>query len=376
MGGTQFSTGIVREKPRELNIAEGVCCGEAVGNVRLFAGCRGKTGETYVIWRICRSPLNFDVKYFGDRMPPIQESLLIADEFTCRGNQYTSMATQPAFLRKSHVINVASVPHRSPFRYPGGKTWLVPRIRQWLKSLKPRPQELAEPFAGGAIVGLTSLFEGLADRLVLVEKDQDVSSVWDVLINGEARKLGDAIVNFDFSADAVREVLASNPTTVFDRAFVTILRNRVQRGGILAAGASLIKKGENGKGMASRWYPVTLRNRIEAIFRTRRNMSFILGDGIEFIRYNSHRSETAFFIDPPYTVAGRRLYTHSDIDHEALFDLASRIRGDFLMTYDNAEEIRRLAAKFGFQTELVAMKNTHHEIMNELLVGRNLDWLR
>lgn len=24
------------------------------------------------------------------------------------------------------VVNVASVPQRSPFRYPGGKTWLVP----------------------------------------------------------------------------------------------------------------------------------------------------------------------------------------------------------------------------------------------------------
>ncbi len=34
-----------------------------------------------------------------------------------------------------HIVNVASVPQRSPFRYPGGKTWLVPRIRQWLKSL-------------------------------------------------------------------------------------------------------------------------------------------------------------------------------------------------------------------------------------------------
>ena len=25
-----------------------------------------------------------------------------------------------------HVVNVASVQQRSPFRYPGGKTWLVP----------------------------------------------------------------------------------------------------------------------------------------------------------------------------------------------------------------------------------------------------------
>jgi len=33
------------------------------------------------------------------------------------------------------IVNVAAVPHRSPLRYPGGKTWLVPRIRLWLHSL-------------------------------------------------------------------------------------------------------------------------------------------------------------------------------------------------------------------------------------------------
>ena len=33
------------------------------------------------------------------------------------------------------VVNVASVPQRSPLRYPGGKTWLVPHIRTWLKEM-------------------------------------------------------------------------------------------------------------------------------------------------------------------------------------------------------------------------------------------------
>lgn len=29
------------------------------------------------------------------------------------------------------IINVASVPHRSPFRYPGGKTWLILYMPVW-----------------------------------------------------------------------------------------------------------------------------------------------------------------------------------------------------------------------------------------------------
>ncbi len=57
------------------------------------------------------------------------------------------------------VVNVASVPHRSLFRYPGGKTWLVPHIRRWLVSLPQKPAEFVEPFAGGGIVGLSVVFD-------------------------------------------------------------------------------------------------------------------------------------------------------------------------------------------------------------------------
>ncbi len=89
--------------------------------------------------------------------------------------------------------------------------------------------------------------------------------------------------------------------------------------------------------------------------------------------------DAVFFIDPPYTAggkrAGSRLYTHSEIDHDKLFSLCEKLRGDFLMTYDNAEEVRALAEQHGFETKPVAMKNTHHAEMDELLIGRNLDWV-
>jgi DNA adenine methylase len=44
-------------------------------------------------------------------------------------------------------------------------------------------------------------------------------------------------------------------------------------------------------------------------------------------------------------------------------------------TYDNAEEVKALARKHGFEMKLVPMKNTHHEEMTELLIGRDLSWL-
>ena len=61
-------------------------------------------------------------------------------------------------LDPSQPVNVASVPLRSPFRYPGGKTWLVPYVRSWLQSKTEKPFLFLEPFAGGGICSLTVAF--------------------------------------------------------------------------------------------------------------------------------------------------------------------------------------------------------------------------
>jgi DNA adenine methylase len=196
------------------------------------------------------------------------------------------------------------------------------------------------------------------------------------IVNGNAKQLVERIRSFEMDESIVRQILSAEPRTLLDRAFATILRNRVQRGGIMAPGASLMKQGENGRGIASRWYAQTLSNRIAAIAELKSRIAFIQGDGIQFIRDNAHRADVVFFIDPPYTVAGRRLYLHSEIDHEELFRVTAAAKGDFLLTYDNAGPVRELAKRFGFDTQEVPMKNTHHTVMNELLIGRNLSWVR
>lgn len=272
------------------------------------------------------------------------------------------------------IVNVASVPQRSPFRYPGGKTWLVPRVRQWLNNKAVR--ELIEPFAGGAIIGLTAVFEDLADRVTLIELDEDIAAVWLTILSDDSTWLSNEISSFCLTPETVQDVISLSGRSTRDRALATILRNRISRGGILAPGAGIVKSGENGKGLLSRWYPETLRRRINEIAQLRGRLRFVQGDGIAVMANNANRDDVAFFVDPPYTVAGRRLYRHNELDHEQLMKVASRVSGDLLMTYDEAEEINLLADRHGLSIRRVPMKTTHHLHKWELLIGRNFDWFK
>lgn len=276
---------------------------------------------------------------------------------------------------RTEPVNVSSVPQRSPFRYPGGKTWFVPYLRAWLKSLDAPPARLIEPFAGGGIVSLTAGFERLSRHVIFCEKDQDVAAVWRVLLNGESEWLCSKILGYDVTLENVQRTLSTAPKSVREQAFRAILKNRVQRGGIMAEGAGLVKAGENGRGLLSRWYPETLTKRIREINALKDRFTFIEGDGFELIAEHAADKESVFYIDPPYTIAAKRLYKHWAIDHELLFKYLSKIKGNFLMSYDNTEEVLELAKTYGFQTRAISMKNTHNATMDEVIIGKNLAWV-
>ncbi len=276
-------------------------------------------------------------------------------------------------------VNVASVPQRSPFRYPGGKTWFVPTFREWIRHIYPKPKILIEPFVGGGIISLTALFEHLVESVIMVELDEDIAAVWQAVVNGHANWLAKRIIDFDLTHENVIKEISYIPRNIQEHAFQTILKNRTFHGGILAEGSGLLKYGENGKGIRSRWYPLTLAKRFENLNFIRRSIKFIHTDGMKIINKYAPSIETIFFIDPPYTAggkkAGKRLYKHFKLDHSKLFDLCEKISGDFLLTYDNAPEVQEMARNHGFQMRLIPMKNTHHATMFELVIGKNLSWM-
>lgn len=272
------------------------------------------------------------------------------------------------------AVNVASVPQRSPLRYPGGKTWLVPHIRKWLSGAGA--QVLTEPFAGGGIVSLTAVMEDLVERAIMIEIDHDVAAFWRAALRGDGN-LADKVLGFELTRDAVDRICVEQPQSVEEHGFRTLVLNRTRNSGILAPGASLIRTGENGKGISSRWYPETLANRLRMIASYSDRISFHEDDGVKLLEPLLQRlgDQAAVFVDPPYTAggkrAGARLYSHNHIDHGRLFEVLKRTGANFLMTYDSAPEIVGLIQQHEFHAVTVMMKNSHHNTMKELVITRD-----
>lgn len=269
------------------------------------------------------------------------------------------------------IVNVSSVPQRSPFRYAGGKTWLIPTIRKWLAVNSQA--HLIEPFCGGGIVSLSVAAENRARMSTMIEKDKDVAAVWLTIFDNH-EWLVDRILSFDLTLDNVNEVIATKPSSTYEHAFQTIVRNRTNHGGILAKGAGTIKKGEKGKGLGSRWYPETLANRIKGISAYSNRLEFIEGDAFDYLNETYDKPDTYFFIDPPYTVAGKRLYTLSDVDHEEIFRKVSAFKCHYLITYDKSDYILGLIEKYKLQWRSISMQTTHLVTKEEILISDDFNW--
>ncbi len=273
------------------------------------------------------------------------------------------------------AVNVATVPQRSPLRYPGGKTWLIPHIRVWLHSMK-RPRLLVEPFAGGGIVSLTAVMENLADESLMVELDKDVAAFWKAALN-YGPELANRISSFTLTRDSVVQLSCQRPTDVVEHGFRTLVLNRTRRGGVLAHGASFTRKGENGAGISSRWYPNTLIRRLRAIAAVAPRITFHETDGMQMLAslLGQPHHDVVLFVDPPYTGgggkrAGKRLYAHNDIDHARLFSMLAESNANFLMTYDRSLEIESLIESYKFHAVQVMMKSGHHALLPELVITR------
>jgi DNA adenine methylase len=272
--------------------------------------------------------------------------------------------------RTFKALNIASLPKYSPFRYPGGKTWLIPQIRSWLRGAGTAT--LIEPFAGGATASLVAVLEGFVQQAVLVERDRRIAAVWRTILSSECEWLIDRILSFKVNRTNVMALLAQRVDKRRELAFQTLVLNRVRAGGILSNSASMIRQGERNRGLASRWYPETLSLRIADIYQHRTAFEIINGDGLRVIRKYVWQSDVRFFIDPPYPFPHRTrpLYAYNQVDHVGLLRTLRHTKGDFLLTYRDIPIVRNWAITGKFRVRRAVLQGNRGKPTCELLLQR------
>jgi DNA adenine methylase len=263
----------------------------------------------------------------------------------------------------------------SPFRYPGGKSRLRATIIDWISQLGFRPTHFVEPFAGGASVGLAVAELDLADHVTLAEIDPDVSAVWDVVLNGQATAFANRITTFKLSRSTAAEVIARAPTDQLSRAFRCLLLNRISRAGIMAPGAGWLNRGEDDRGIASRWYPQTLSERVTSTHALREKVTFVQCDGLQVLRQFAKDPRAVAFVDPPYVAngrgAGRRLYAHHDVNCDELFKILKNFRGPMVITYHRSVIVDRLAKAAGIRRHTITVQTGHTRSKREFIMYRS-----
>jgi DNA adenine methylase len=246
------------------------------------------------------------------------------------------------------IINKRSKKNNySPLRYPGGKTFLYPFLKETIENNKLQKVTYIEPFAGGAGAALALLFSGSVEDIIINDLDKAIYSFWRSAIF----KSKEFIQKIKTTPITIKEwekqknIYKDNKSNQFDRGFATFFLNRTNRSGILDGGpiGGLNQKG-NWK-IDARFNKEGLIERIELLAKHKNKIRVTNKDGLELIKDYLKHKNTFIYLDPPYYDKGSTLYMnhYQEDDHIALSKELNSNRDSFwLLTYDNKIEIKSL----------------------------------
>lgn len=250
-------------------------------------------------------------------------------------------------------INLTSN-YYSPLRYPGGKGKLANYIQLILERNYLMDGHYVEPYAGGASVALSLLFNEFVQRIHINDYDYRIYCFWDSVLN-HTNDLCDKIINtnVDISNWEQQKIIQNNPDSYssLEIGFSTFFLNRANRSGILKAGVIGGRNQEGNWKIDARFNKEELIQRIQKISRYKNRISLYNLDAVDLtIRLDKELpKKTFFYFDPPYYQKGKDLYInfYEHADHVQISQLISQLKDRFwLVSYDNDANIRKLYSHF------------------------------
>lgn len=244
--------------------------------------------------------------------------------------------------------------YSTPLRYPGGKGKLTDFVKLLIKKNDLLDGHYVEPFAGGAGVALSLLFQEYVLHIHINDINKAIYSFWHSVIHeteGLCRHIADTPVTMD-EWKRQRAIQAnSDKASMLELGFSTFFLNRTNRSGIITGGV-IGGQGQNGQWkIDARYNKQALITRIQKVAYYRSRISIYNLDASDFLLNTVPLlpDNTLIYLDPPYYVKGKDLYedhyTHKD--HEVLATIvAGEIKQRWIVSYDLVPQITQMYSQF------------------------------
>ena len=245
----------------------------------------------------------------------------------------------------------------SPLRYPGGKGKFYNNIIKIFNDNNIERPIYCEAFAGGAGLALLLLKNNIVDKLILNDIDKSIYCFWKSILdfNKEFCEMI-KLVNIDLVEREIQKKIQKDKdildltkkSDILKLGFSTFFLNRVNRSGIIRAGViGGIEQNGNYK-IDCRFNKKNLIERIKEINKYKKKIEFYNLDAIDFLKKIEKKKKIFIFFDPPYFNKGKDLYTnfYSIDDHINLANHISGLKQNWIITYDNTDEIRKIYSDF------------------------------
>jgi len=244
--------------------------------------------------------------------------------------------------------------YTTPLRYPGGKSKLANFIKMVIEENFLLDGHYVEPFAGGAAIAFSLLFEEYVIHAHINDLDRSVFSFWASVLNQTddlCRLINDTPVTVDEWRR--QKQIQSNPDeySTLELGFSTFFLNRTNRSGIIAGGI-IGGLDQTGKWkIDARYNKEGLIARIKKIASFRHRISLYNLDAEDLLRnvVPTLPDKTLVYLDPPYYVKGKDLYQNhfKHDDHVSLANVATNnIRQHWIVSYDFVPEISEIYEDF------------------------------
>lgn len=241
----------------------------------------------------------------------------------------------------------------SPLRYPGGKSKLANFFKKIIEDNNLFDGHYVEPYAGGAGVALTLLFEEFASHIHINDINNSIYAFWYAVLHHTeelCRMVKDAPITINEWNRQKRAQQFQGEYTTLELGFSTFYLNRTNRSGIIRGGVIGGKRQLGKWKLDARFNKTALIQRIEKIALFKKRITIYHFDASDLIKevIPTLPLNTLVYLDPPYFVKGQGLYEnhYSPDDHASVSKLITdRIKQNWVVSYDNNDEILKLYKK-------------------------------